>query len=104
EAPGEYKEELKNLILHGAMRAGDLLIMASDAEDANDATVRGNSLHLSLNFTDVAIQESVFNALAEGGKISMPLDDTFWGARFGMLVDKFGIHWMFNFDYPKTEH
>jgi PhnB protein len=37
-----------------------------------------------------------FDALAAGGKVSMPLQDTFWGARFGMLTDAFGIHWMFN--------
>jgi PhnB protein len=42
-----------------------------------------------------------FAKLAEGGKITMPVEDTFWGARFGMLTDKFGVHWMFNYDYPQ---
>jgi len=37
----------------------------------------------------------------DGGKVTMPLADAFWGARFGMLVDKFGLHWMFNCELPK---
>jgi PhnB protein len=45
----------------------------------------------------------VFAALSEGATITMPLQDTFWGARFGMLVDKFGINWMFNFDLQKKD-
>lgn len=41
--------------------------------------------------------------MAKGGKITMPLQDTFWGARFGMLQDKFGVSWMFNHDTAKTD-
>ena len=49
------------------------------------------------------IQHYVYenNKLAEGGKITMPLEDTFWGAYFGMLTDKFGMHWMFNTEHKK---
>jgi len=56
---------------------------------------RGN-IAMSLDFSDLDEQEKVFAALAEGGSIMMPLEDTFWGAKFGMLTDKFGIEWMLN--------
>ncbi|MEO5942947.1 MAG: VOC family protein [Ferruginibacter sp.] len=45
--------------------------------------------------------ETTFAALADGGNITMPMQDTFWGARFGMTTDKFGVHWMFNHDKEK---
>jgi PhnB protein len=47
--------------------------------------------------------DKTFNAMAEGGTIKMPLQDTFWGARFGMITDKFGFHWMFNHDIKKQD-
>jgi PhnB protein len=46
----------------------------------------------------------VFEKMSEGGKVSMPLQDTFWGARFGMLQDKFGVNWMFNCQLPKQDN
>lgn len=62
-----------------------------------------DQVSLSLNFTDLETIEKTFKALAEGGHITMPIQDTFWGARFGMTKDKFGVHWMFNHDYNKTD-
>ncbi len=59
-------------------------------------------VHLSINFNNAGEQERVFNALSEGGQVSMPLQDTFWGARFGMLADKFGVNWMFNYDKQQS--
>jgi PhnB protein len=44
----------------------------------------------------------VFKGLSRGGKVTVPLSDTFWGAHFGMLTDKFGIHWMVNYTYAKA--
>ena len=43
------------------------------------------------------------NALSDGGTVTMPIEENFWGARFGALIDKFGIHWMLNYDYPDTQ-
>jgi PhnB protein len=56
----------------------------------------GNNVHVTLDFVDVDDMAKKFDALSVGGKVTMALNDTFWGARFGMLVDKFGIQWMFN--------
>jgi PhnB protein len=59
-------------------------------------------LHLSFNFESEDQINHVFEALSAGATVSMPLQDTFWGARFGMLTDKFGVNWMFNYDKPKA--
>ncbi len=77
---------------------GNVLFMASDGPvDANDSGM----ISLSLNFTDSGSIQSAFTALSEGGTVTMPLQDTFWGATFGMLKDQFGIKWMVNYDKPK---
>lgn len=77
---------------------GNTLFMASDGpSNANDSGM----VNLSLNFTDSGGIQSTFAALGEGGTVTMPLQDTFWGATFGMLTDRFGIKWMFNYDKPK---
>jgi PhnB protein len=68
--------------------------MASDASPGK--TYGEGSISLSLGTNDLADAERVFNRLAEGGNVEMPLTDMFWGARFGMLTDKFGIDWMIN--------
>jgi PhnB protein len=57
---------------------------------------------LSLNFNDAGSIQNVFSKLSDGGNVTMPLQDTFWGATFGMLKDKYGIKWMLNFDKPKS--
>ena len=56
----------------------------------------GDNAHVNLSFDDVADMKKKFDALAAGGQVTMPLQDTFWGAKFGMLKDAFGVQWMFN--------
>ena len=74
---------------------GNVLFMASDGPvDANDSGM----VNLSLNFTDAGSLQAAFAALGEGGTTTMPLQDTFWGATFGMLKDRYGIKWMFNYE------
>ncbi|MNN97146.1 hypothetical protein D3C81_2162530 [compost metagenome] len=71
------------------------MLMASDTTP--DRPTQGMSgCSISLNVDSIAEAERVFNALAEGGKVDMPLEATFWAARFGMLVDRFGVSWMIN--------
>ena len=102
DSPMECKPEDLEKIMHATFKAGDLTLMASDANDMFPVQ-DGNNVSLSLNFHDLESIESTFTALAEGGNPTMPLQDTFWGARFGMVTDKFGIHWMFNFDKEQKE-
>jgi PhnB protein len=85
------------MIMHGIMTAGSFSIMGSDA-GKNDKKFEGDNVQLSLGFDTAEEQQQVFEALSEGATITMPLQDTFWGATFGMLTDKFGIRWMFNYD------
>ncbi len=73
--------------------------MASDGMD-NSEPLRSN-ISLSINLPNEREQETVFNKLAEGGTVTMPLQETFWGAKFGMLTDQFGINWMLNCEKKK---
>ena len=95
-------ESMKNKIMHAVFEAGELKFMVSDCPPGVSVT-GGDQVSLSLNFTDLETIEKTFTALSEGGHITMPMQDTFWGARFGMTKDKFGVHWMFNHDYAKKE-
>ncbi|HVE56638.1 MAG TPA: VOC family protein [Pyrinomonadaceae bacterium] len=93
----------KEKIMHIALPLSDgHVLMGTDAigEHAKDAVI-GNNISLSISADSKAEAEKVFNGLSEGGEVTMPLADTFWGAYFGMLKDKFGIHWLINYDYPK---
>lgn len=98
----------QNKIMHASFRAENVFFMASDVMVGGDGpcsqtqlTPQGSPIALSLSFESEAKQQDVFDKLASGGKITMPLQDTFWGARFGMLTDKFGIKWMFNCEKSK---
>jgi PhnB protein len=77
-------------------------LMATDALDSMGHHVTpGNNIQLSLETQSKEETEKIFNGLSKGGKITVPLADTFWGAYFGMLTDKFGIQWMVNYTKPK---
>lgn len=90
-------------VMHAQFQGPDFQIMASDSPDATDPKPSAR-ISLSLDFKSLDAINSTFEKMAEGGEITMPLQDTFWNARFGMCRDRFGIHWMFNHDYaPKEE-
>lgn len=91
----------KQRIMHSHFVAKDFSFMASDTGEGGPKLNANGMVHLSLNFEDAAKQEKVFNALAEDGAVGMPLQDTFWGAKFGMVTDQFGICWMLNFEKTK---
>ena len=86
--------EWRTKILHASMRVGDQVLMASDAPPGRYEKPQGFSV--SLNVDQAADAERLFGALAEEGRVEMPLEQTFWAERFGMLVDRFGIPWMVN--------
>lgn len=64
---------------------------------------QGDNFSISVQSTTDEETDRVFNGLSAGGTVTMPLEQTFWGARFGMLVDKFGIPWMINQDTSSGE-
>lgn len=82
-----------NNVLHAEFRADKIHFMASDGRADQPATI-GNNIMLALVFTSIAEQEATFARLAAGGTVTLPLHDAFWGDRFGMLVDRFGLLWM----------
>jgi PhnB protein len=90
-------ESMKDKILHAVFESGDLKFMVSDCPPGVSVH-EGNQVSLSINFNDLDSIEKTFTALSQGGMVTMPMQDTFWGARFGMTKDKFGVHWMFNHD------
>lgn len=93
--PGESMSADKDKIMHSNFESKYGSFMASDGDQEEK---QSGKVHLSINFDAVADEEKVFKALGEGGKVTMPLQDTFWGAKFGMLTDRYGINWMFNCD------
>jgi PhnB protein len=76
------------------MEIGDTVLMGSDAPPGRYEPPRGFSVSILVD--DVVEAERVFHALADGGSVGMPIQKTFWAARFGMLVDRFAIPWMVN--------
>ena len=85
-------------IMHGNMTVGEVVLMGSDAPP--DRYQKPQGITVTIGITDPAEAERVFAALADGGTVTMPLAETFWALRFGMLVDKFGIPWMVNCERP----
>lgn len=100
DAPGMSTPENKDRILHARLEVGPAMFMLSDTRPGQTLPPGGNT-HLCLDFTDATEMAQKFDALAVGGKVTMPLADTFWGARFGTLEDAHGIQWMFNCDLKK---
>ena len=103
DVPGEVKSspEHKNRVMHALLHLDGGIIMISDSMPGHPL-VAGTNIHVTLDFDDSVDMGRRFEALSTGGKITMPLHDTFWGARFGMLTDAYGINWMFNCDIKKA--
>ncbi|HLF62662.1 MAG TPA: VOC family protein [Saprospiraceae bacterium] len=89
-----------NRIMHIALPIGDdTLLMGSDTGgEWAPNTVVGNNIALSITAGSKADADRFFQKLSAGGKVTMPLDNTFWGDYFGMCIDKFGINWMVSFN------
>lgn len=83
-----------NRIMHARLDVGGTIVMGSDAPPGRTETPQGFSMAIGMK--DVAEAERVYAELSEGGKVEMPLQQTFWAVRFGMLTDRFGIPWMVN--------
>jgi|SRR5579864_3468893 len=91
--------EWRNKILHTRMTVGNDILMGSDAPPDRYEQPKGFSV--SLQIKEPADAERIFQALSENGTVRMPLQETFWALRFGMLVDRFGIPWMINCERPE---
>jgi PhnB protein len=105
DMPGDVPEAAKELIMHVSLPISkETILMGSDSSEAfGQTTIIGNNFSVSLNAESEDEARKLFEGLSAGGKITMPLDKTFWGAFFGMFTDKFGINWMVNYDYEQKQ-
>jgi len=99
-SPMPVDEDYKDKIMHARLMVGNTVLMISDVFKGQPVTTGGN-IQLSVNVESVEKIDEVFEKMSQGGTVAMALQDTFWGARFGMLQDKFGINWMFNCELKK---
>ena len=81
-------------IMHGSVTVGNQVLMGADV--APDQYQEPKGFSLSLQIPSVADAERIFRDLSSGGRVVMPLEQTFWAARFGVVVDRFGIQWLIN--------
>ncbi|MCU0495318.1 MAG: VOC family protein [Chloroflexaceae bacterium] len=93
DAGFEVPPPFQDYILHSELTTDGLVLRASDGRFDSPATV-GDNISLNLMLNNLEEQERIFNSLAEGGTVDQPLQDAFWGDRFGQVTDQFGIHWM----------
>lgn len=101
EGMSPLSEEMKNRIMHVTLPiSAETMLMGSDSMSGMPQITNGNNFSLSLNADSRDEAANLFNQLSAGGNVTMPLEDTFWGAYFGMWTDKFGINWMVNYDDP----
>ena len=89
-------------IMHVSLPIGRSVLMGTDSLESMGRLPlqSGNNLHLTAEPDNEDEAKRIFNGLSEGGQVSMPLERTFWGALFGMLVDRYGVSWMVNYTYP----
>lgn len=96
DMPGEVREQDKNRVMHSTLKSEDIMFMASDS-DSNHGDIKfGNNVFININMDNTEKADALYEKLSAGGNPSMPMENTFWGARFGMLQDKFGQNWMIN--------
>jgi PhnB protein len=99
DAPSETElPKDKDGVLHAALPIGSNILMASDCPPGVHVTHGSGGYFISINADSKGQADAYFNGLSAGGTIKMSMGDTFWGAYFGMLTDKFGIDWMISFD------
>jgi PhnB protein len=97
-AEGHVPPEWLDKIMHARLSIGDNLLMGSDAPPDRFKPPQGFSVNISI--ADPAEAERIFHALEEKGTVGMPIQETFWALRFGMVTDRFGIPWMINCEKP----
>jgi PhnB protein len=104
DAQGRPPSDPSASIIHARLsRQGQALLMASDTPPDGDSLRLGNNCSVMIQCESIGEIERMSTALGQNGQVLMPLADMFWGARFGMLTDQFGIQWLFNYDLPQQK-
>ena len=90
QVPADWQDK----VMHGSLMVGEQVLMGGDVAPGRYEEPKGFSLSLQIKNTTEA--EGIFHELGKGGRVAVPLEQTFWAARFGMVVDRFGIPWLIN--------
>lgn len=101
----DFPEEDKNRVMHATLKIGDFQLQGADLpSNVPNELIRGNNFSISYFPKSKDEAERVFEALAENGTITMPLQNTFWGSFFGTCTDQFGVQWIINFSTEDSRH
>ena len=100
DAQAQTPPDWKDKVMHARLVLGDNVLMGSDAPP--DHSVKPQGFSVAIQTHDPKEAERIFAALADNGTVTMPLQQTFWAVRFGMLVDQFGIPWMVNCEQQQS--
>jgi PhnB protein len=95
QVPADWHDK----VMHATLLVGDAAIMGADAPPSHFTAPQGFSV--SIGIDSPADAERIFAVMSKGGQIRMPIQQTFWAARFGMFIDQFGIPWMINCEQPQ---
>ena len=100
-----FPEEQGNRIMHVSLPiSNETMLMGSDTGGEWAADYKqGNNFSISINADNRKEADRLFEGLSEGGRVTMPMNDTFWGDYFGMFTDKFGVNWMVSFHNPESK-
>ena len=94
----QFSAEMKNKIMHATFTVNDQVLMGSDSPPEMFEEAKGSYFNISVD--EPLEAERIFHLLEQEGVVKMPIQETFWAERFGMLVDRFGTHWMINCVQP----
>ena len=98
QASASWREK----IMHATLTFGDQTLSGADALPEQYQKPQGFSM--TLNLSDTAEADRIFQALKEGGTVQVPFQETFWALRFGMVVDRFGMPWLINCEKPAVDN
>jgi PhnB protein len=94
----------KNLIMHVSLPIGNSILMGSDCGgEWAPSFKQGNNFSVSVTADSKDEADRIFNGISDGGQVTMPMNQTFWGDYFGMSTDKFGVNWMISFNAQRQE-
>lgn len=105
DVPAEYQgpESEHNKIMHVSLPVGGSVLMGSDVPEKMGKVTAGNNFHIAINTGSKEEADRIFNGLSAGGQVFMPMNNTFWGAYFGMLKDKFDVEWMVSYETNRQQ-
>lgn len=98
---GQMPQKMKECILHATLTTDGFIMMGSDMTPET-GLIKGNAVSLMLNCSSEEDIRTSFDKLSDGGTVKHPIENTFWGALFGDLQDKYGNNWILNFDKRKS--